>query len=120
MSQEGDQAKAPVPSVVHATAILGFQGISNNTNGELSIQGDNLVFKPAEGPITRIAIGSIQSVFLTQEDKEVGGTPLVGPGSYTIRRGTSDWVIRSQEVRLFDIGLPRFQRRFSRSDLPIE
>jgi hypothetical protein len=77
MSQEGDQAKAPVsPSVVHATAILGFQGISNNTNGELSIQGDNLVFKPAGGPITRITIGSIQGVFLTQEDKEVGGTPL--------------------------------------------
>ena len=77
MSQEGDQAKAPVStSVVHARAVLGFEGISNNTNGEFSIQGDNLVFKSAEGPITRITIGSIQGVFLSQEDKEVGGTPL--------------------------------------------
>jgi hypothetical protein len=77
MSQEGDQAKAPVSaSAVQARAILGFEGISNNTNGELSIQGDNLVFKPAEGPIARIPIGSIQGVFLSQEDKEVGGTPL--------------------------------------------
>ena len=77
MSQEGDQAKAPVSaSAVQARAILGFEGISNNTNGELSIQGDNLVFKPAEGPITRITIGSIQGVFLSQEDKEVGGTSL--------------------------------------------
>ena len=77
MSQEADQAKAPVSSsVVHARAILGFEGISNNANGELSIQGDNLVFKPAEGPITRIPIGAIQGVFLSQEDKEVGGTPL--------------------------------------------
>lgn len=77
MSQEGDQAKTLVSSsVVHARAILGFEGISNNTNGELSIQGDNLVFKPAEGPITRITIGSIQAAFLSQEDKEAGGTPL--------------------------------------------
>ena len=77
MSQGGDQAKAPVAaSAVHATAILGFEGILNNTSGELSIQGDNLIFKLAGGPITRITIGSIQGVFLTQEDKEVGGTPL--------------------------------------------
>ncbi len=77
MSREADQATAPVSaSVVHARAIFGFERISNNTNGELSIQGDNLVFKPAEGPITRITIGSIQGVFLSQEDKEVGGTPM--------------------------------------------
>ena len=77
MSQEGDQAKAPVSaSAVQARAILGFEGISNNTNGELSIQGNDLVFKPSEGPITRITIGSIQGVFLGQEDKEVGGTPM--------------------------------------------
>jgi hypothetical protein len=77
MSQEGDQVKAPVsPSVVHARAILGFEGISNNAAAELSIQGDALVFKPAEGPIARIPIGSIQGVFLSQEDKEVGGKSM--------------------------------------------
>lgn len=77
MSQDGDQAKPPVsPSVVHARAILGFEGISNNTNGELSIEGDNLIFKPAEGPIAQIPIASIQGLFLSQEDKEVGGTPM--------------------------------------------
>lgn len=77
MSQEGDQAKAPVPTAgAHARVILGLEGIANNTTGELSIQGDALVFKPAEGPITRITIGSIQGVFLSQEDKQVGGTPL--------------------------------------------
>ena len=77
MSQEGDQAKAPVSaSAVQARAILGFEGISNNTNGELSIEADNLIFKPAEGPFARIPIASIQGLFLSQEDKEVGGTPL--------------------------------------------
>jgi hypothetical protein len=77
MSQDGDQAKAPVStSGVHARAILGLEGISNNASGELSIQGDALVFKPAEGPIARITIGSIQGVFLSQEDKETGGTAM--------------------------------------------
>ena len=77
MSQDGNQAKGPVSvSGVQATAIVGLEGISNNATGELSIQGDALVFKPAGGPITRITIGSIQGVFLSQEDKEVGGTPL--------------------------------------------
>src|SRR5271166_2304476 len=77
MSQDGDQAKAPVSaSGVHARAILGLEGISNNATGELSIQGDALVFKPGEGPIARIPIGSIQGVFLSQEDKEAGGTPM--------------------------------------------
>ena len=77
MSQDGNQAKAPVStSGVHARAILGLEGISNNATGELSIQGDALVFKPAGGPIARISIGSIQGAFLSQEDKEVGGTPM--------------------------------------------
>ena len=77
MSQDGNQAKGPVStSGVQATAILGLEGISNNATGELSIQGDALVFKPAGGPIARIPIGSIQGVFLSQEDKQVGGTPM--------------------------------------------
>ena len=63
-------------SGVHARAILGLEGISNNATGELSIQSDELVFKPVEGPIARIPIGSIQGVFLSQEDKEVGGTSM--------------------------------------------
>jgi hypothetical protein len=77
MSQDGDQAEAHVStSGVHAMAILGFEGISSNATGELSIRGDALVFKPAEGPIARIPIGSIQGAFFSQEDKEVGGTPM--------------------------------------------
>jgi hypothetical protein len=77
MSQDANQAKAPVStSGVHARAILGLEGISQNATGELSIQAHALVFKPAEGPTARIPIGSIQGAFLSQEDKEVGGTPM--------------------------------------------
>ena len=68
MSQDGVQ--------VHARAILGFERIANNATGELSIQGDALVFQPSEGPTARIPLGSIQGVFLSQEDKQVGGTPM--------------------------------------------
>lgn len=77
MSQDGDQPKAPdSSSVVHARAILGIEGISNNAIGNLSIQGDALVFQPNDGSAARIPIASIQNIFLSQEDKEVGGTPL--------------------------------------------
>ena len=77
MSQDSKQAKAPLStSAVHARVILGFEGISNNATGELSIQADDLVFRPAEGPSSRIPIGSIKGIFVSQEDKEVGGTPL--------------------------------------------
>ena len=77
MSQNGNQARGPVStSGVGAIAILGLERISNNATGELSIQGDALVFKQTGGPIARIPIGSIQGVFLSQEDKEVGGTAM--------------------------------------------
>src|SRR5579883_1193510 len=77
MSQDADQAKASVStSGVQAKAILGLEGISNNATGEVSIQGDDLVFKTSDGRLARIPIGSIQGAFLSQEDKEVGGTPM--------------------------------------------
>lgn len=75
--QGHDQASAALPStVVHVRAILGLEHISSNATGELSIQDDALIFRRSEGPIARIPIGSIQDVFLSQEDKQVGGTPM--------------------------------------------
>ena len=72
-----DRANAAViSSSVHATVILGLQGVSKNSGGELSIQDDAFVFRRSEGPLVRIPIGSIDRVILTQEDKQVGGTPV--------------------------------------------
>lgn len=77
LGQGHDQASATLPSsVVHARAILGLENIASNATGELSIQDDALLFRRSEGPIARIPIGSIQDVFLSHEDKEVGGTPM--------------------------------------------
>jgi hypothetical protein len=78
MSQDGDQAKTSVStSVVPARAILGFEGIANNATGDLSIQGEDLAFKPSSGTMARIPLSSIQNVFLSQQDKQIGGTPMV-------------------------------------------
>jgi len=77
ISQDSGQAKVPASgSAVGARAILGLEGISNNAAGQLSIQGDTLIFQPSEGSITRIPLGSLQDVFLSQEDKESGGTSM--------------------------------------------
>ncbi len=77
ISQDRDQASNPSSrSVVRARAIVGLEGNSNNAAGELSIQDDTLVFQPSGGAIARIPIVSLQDVFLSQEDKQVGGTPM--------------------------------------------
>jgi hypothetical protein len=68
MSQQGVQ--------IHARAILGSEGVANNASGELSIQGNDLLFKTNNSAITRIPLASIRDVFLTQQDKEVGGTSM--------------------------------------------
>ena len=77
MSQDRDQAKAPVPRLsLRATAILGLEGISKNATGELSIEDDAFVFQTGKGPAVRMPITSVQNVSFSEEDKQVGGTPM--------------------------------------------
>ena len=74
-----DRAQSGVaapPSAVHATVILGLEGVSSNTHGQLSFEDDALIFRRMEGQVVRIPMNSIDGVFLSQEDKEVGGTPM--------------------------------------------
>lgn len=61
---------------VRATVVLGLDGASKNTSGELSIQNDAIVFRQTQGSTSRISIASVREVFLSQEDKEVGGTTM--------------------------------------------
>ena len=67
---------AAIPSAVHAMVILGLEGVSSNTHGQLSFEDDALIFRLMEGQVVRIPMNSIDDVFLSQEDKEVGGTPM--------------------------------------------
>jgi hypothetical protein len=66
----------PPGATLRATHILGFENISNNANGELSIQGDDLRFQKTGGSGAQISIRSIQDVSLGEQDKQVGGTPM--------------------------------------------
>jgi hypothetical protein len=56
--------------------ISGFEGSSNNAQGDLSIQGDELQFQKKGGSPAQVAIGSIQSVTIGEQDKQVGGVPM--------------------------------------------
>ena len=74
-----DLGPARIPSsssVLRARAILGLEGVANNSMGELSIQDDAFVFSRREGPAVRMPLSAIQGAFLSQEDKQVGGTPM--------------------------------------------
>jgi hypothetical protein len=55
---------------------LGFEGISSNAQGDLSIQGDELRFQKKQRPPVQLAIGSIQDLTIGEEDKQVGGVPM--------------------------------------------
>src|SRR3954452_4991912 len=77
MAEDHSAAGTPTSSsTLHVTHILGFEGIANNANGDLSIQGDALRFQKSNGSSAQISIGSIQDVFLGEQDKQVGGAPM--------------------------------------------
>jgi hypothetical protein len=77
LAQDDGGAKAPASSSTRrVTHILGFEGTSNNANGELSIQGDALRFEKSAGSGAQITIGSILDVSLGEQDKQVGGAPM--------------------------------------------
>ncbi len=61
---------------LHVTHVLGFEGIPDNANGDLSINGSILRFQKADGTSAQIMVSSIWDVVLGEQDKEVGGTPL--------------------------------------------
>jgi len=77
IAQDLDQVRTASSSpVLRARAVLGLQGVANNSMGELSIQDDVFVYSRREGPTVRMPLSAIQGVFLSQEDKQVGGMPL--------------------------------------------
>ena len=63
-------------AVLQVTHILGFESISSNAKGDLSIQGNALRFQTSDGSVAQITVGSIQDVSLGEQDKQVGGTPM--------------------------------------------
>jgi hypothetical protein len=64
-------------SSIHAKHVLGFEGVKRNANGELSIQDDALRFLRHGSPAAHVSITSIQNISLGEEDKQVGGVPMM-------------------------------------------
>jgi hypothetical protein len=78
MARDHGAADTPASrSTLHVTHILGFEAISNNANGDLSIQGDTLRFQKSNGSSAQIAIASIQDLSLGGQDRQVGGVPMM-------------------------------------------
>jgi hypothetical protein len=77
IAQDFDQVRtAPSSPVLRARAVLGLDGVANNSMGELSIQDDAFVYSRRVGPAVRIPLSAIHGAFLSQEDKQVGGMPM--------------------------------------------
>jgi hypothetical protein len=77
IAQDLDQLRTARSSpVLRARAVLGLEGVANNSMGELSIQDDAFVFSRREGPTIRMPLSAIRGAFLSQEDKQVGGIPM--------------------------------------------
>jgi hypothetical protein len=78
IGQTGSEAQGSVaaPSI-HVVHVLGFEGARQNATGELRIQGDAMQFQRDGSPAAQVSTSSIQNIFVGDEDKQVGGTPMM-------------------------------------------
>jgi hypothetical protein len=74
MAQNHDGATAASGSAMRVTHVLGFESISNNANGEISIQEHTLRFQKSDGSNAQVSVASIQNLSLGVQDKQMGGT----------------------------------------------
>jgi len=76
--QEQSASEALITSTsIHATHILGFEGVHRNAGGELSIQDDAVQFQREGKATEKVNLSSIQDVSIGEEDKQVGGVPMM-------------------------------------------
>jgi len=76
-AQNGAQQITVDPSfTVRVTHLLGFEDAPNNANGILSLQDNVLQFQKNGKPAVRLKTDCIQDVFLGEQSKQVGGTPM--------------------------------------------
>ena len=75
--QDNDAADAQAASYrQHLKHILGFESVSNNANGDLSIQGGYVRFQTSESSSAQIPVASIQDLTTGEQDKQLGGVPM--------------------------------------------
>jgi len=70
------KAEAQKESSFQATHLLGLPDTHPNASGSLTVEGGSLRFESSKQGAKLIPIASIQAVLLSQEDKQIGGTPM--------------------------------------------
>jgi hypothetical protein len=76
MAQNRGGVSSASGSAVRVTHVLGFERVSNNANGELSIREHTLRFQKSDGSLAQVSVESIQDLSVGVEDKQVGGTAM--------------------------------------------
>ena len=72
------QPENPVANpAIHATHVLGFEDVRRNVKGELSIHDDVLRFQRDNSSTSQVSISSIQNIILGEQDKQIGGVPMM-------------------------------------------
>lgn len=66
----------PYPSL-HVKHVFGFENVRRNAGGELSIQAGDLIFQEDGKTTAQVSIASIQNISLGDQDKQVGGVPMM-------------------------------------------
>jgi hypothetical protein len=66
-----------VSAPIHVTHVLGLEGVRRNVSGELSIQDGDVRFQRDKVPAAQVSITSIQNISLGEQDKQVGGLPMM-------------------------------------------
>ena len=64
-------------SEITVTHIMGLTGVAKNTNGKLSIVGDSMQFQPTGSAAGQVGLTSIQDIVVGEEDRQVGGVPMM-------------------------------------------
>ena len=81
VSAKGQEQSTPETLItntsIHATHILGFEGVHRSAGGELSIQDDAVQFQREGKAAEKVSLRSIQDVSVGKEDKQVGGVPMM-------------------------------------------
>jgi hypothetical protein len=76
MAQNQGGAGLASGSTMRVTHVLGFESVSNNANGELSIKEHTLRFQKSDGSIAQVSVESIQDLTLGVQDRQMGGTAM--------------------------------------------
>jgi hypothetical protein len=87
--QSQSENSAASPSI-HVTHVLGFENVRRNAGGDLSIHDGDLLFQRDDNLAAHVSITSIQNISLGEQDKQVGGVPMM-LGKAAIHTAEAAW-----------------------------